>query len=303
MHRQFGHCSFEKLVNLLKKADKFDLTDKNSVREAISGCEICERHGRSSPKPIVSLPLSEDFNDTVAMDLHQLESSPGKWYFHIIDIQTRCSQACMIKTKSADEIVQKFNKMWILNFGAPKRVLSDNGGEFDNEKFRQNSDYYSIHLMGTAANSPFSKGCCERHNKILTEMFLKLSEEQQLDEETCLHAAVFAKNCMSSHLGYSPFQLVYGKSPRVPTTLDDELPALDANYLIDNYHLKHLKMLHSARRAFVAVESSDRVRRALRANVREVSETFTTGTRSYTTMKATGFVPVESLEWMAQQSF
>ena len=277
LHRQFGHCNPGRLLKLLKNAGKFDEFTGRLIEDVCKNCRVCERFGKASPKPIVALPLSADFNDTIAIDLHEISHSPPKWYVHIIDLHTRFSEASLIFSKTAETIVDAVNKQWILKFGAPKRVLTDNGGEFDNEMFRQNAGFYGFQVSATAANSPFSNGCCERHNAVLTETFEKVCADLgHEDEKLCLQNAVFAKNCLFSHLGYSPYQLVYGRSPRLPNVIESELPALEELTQLE-YFAKHLNALHSARRAFTAAESSERVKRALRFNVRNYERSYSSG--------------------------
>ena len=51
--------------------------------------------------------MSTDFNDLVAVDVHQLE--PPMWYLHVIDVFTRFSAGDIVRSKDAsiigDELV------------------------------------------------------------------------------------------------------------------------------------------------------------------------------------------------------
>ena len=66
----------------------------------------------------------------VAMDLHQLDDY--LWYLHFIDEFSRFSNGIVIKRKQSNIFIQKFfyTKHWIIIFGTPVSVFSDNGDEF-----------------------------------------------------------------------------------------------------------------------------------------------------------------------------
>ena len=109
---------------------------------------------------------------------------------------------------------------------------------------------------------------------ILTETFQKVkSELKSSNDEQRIQAAVFAKNCLLSHLVSSPFQLVYGRSTRLPCVLDDELHALETP---GGSFPDHLKALQAAREAFTAAESSDRIKHALKAQTRDFTRVYNT---------------------------
>ena len=42
-----------------------------------------------------------------------------------------------------------------LLFGAPKKIISDNGGEFNNCEVRQLGETFNIQILTTAGESPF----------------------------------------------------------------------------------------------------------------------------------------------------
>ena len=174
-------------------------------------CDICSQFGRPPAKPVVTLPLSKEFNDVIAVDLHKLsECGDSVYYLHIVDLFTRFSQAEIIMDKKTGTIIDALNRKWCFVFGTPDKISSDNGGEFDSEEFKSNAENLDFEPLTTAAESPWSNSCVGRHNEDLTETFLKTRKDVPGDDNLCLQQAVFAKNCLTNFSGYSPYQLVYG---------------------------------------------------------------------------------------------
>ncbi|CAL4060160.1 unnamed protein product, partial [Meganyctiphanes norvegica] len=120
----------------------------------------------------------------------------------------------------------------------------------------------------TAAESSFSNGICERNHAVVDEMVRKfISDNPQYKLSTALAWAVHAKNCMHIVGGYSPYQLVYGRNPNIPSVLSNQPPALERRSISKTFG-KHLNALHKAREAFTQAESSERISRVLRHNIR-----------------------------------
>ena len=263
------HCKPQKLCDLLSKAEVTGKDICNRVHEVYKNCDRCKQFGRPANKPIVSLPMAPNFNECVALDLHKLtELGESTWYLHVIDLFSRLSNAAIVKTKKTDVIIANFLRIWVGIYGAPSTVLTDNGGEFDSEEFRSMGETFNIRIRTTSAESPWSNGICERHNAVLTETFLNLFYDQKFDAETCLSSAIMAKNCLANHNGFSPYQLVFGSNPSLPNILDDKLPALEAS-TSSQTAADVLNSIHEARKEFIKLESSDRIRRALRSNIRK----------------------------------
>ncbi|XP_056150199.1 centromere-associated protein E [Lampris incognitus] len=172
-----------KVVEVLKQDNqlKAEMEDKMKTH-IVQDCDICHRYSKTKPKPAVGLPLASTFNETVAVDLHELE--PGVWYLHIIDQFTRFSAGSIVKTKKSSEIVKSFLHTWIGIHSAPQRLYSDNGGEFNNAEFRDMAENFNIEMKTTAGYSPWSNGLLERHNQTLTDIILKAAttqDQQQRD--------------------------------------------------------------------------------------------------------------------------
>ena len=80
--------------------------------------------------------------------------------------------------------------------------------------------------------------------------------------------------------GFSPYQLVFGRNPKLPSVLSDELPALEGTTTSEVF-AKHLNTLVSGRKAFLQAESSNRIRKALRHNIKQVENIFENGDYVY----------------------
>ena len=88
--------------------------------------------------------------------------------------------------------------------------MSDNGGEFANGVYEEVAEKLGIEIVRPPAESPFSNGIVERHNKILHETMVKTIDDTHCEPDIALAWACSAKNALQNHKGYSPHQLVFG---------------------------------------------------------------------------------------------
>ena len=98
-----------------------------------------------------------------------------------------------------------------------------------------------------------------------------LEDDQTLSLEVALTWAVNAKNSR-----FSPYQLVLGQNLNLPFVLTDDLPTFKGKSEQDSLAI-HLNALHTARKAFVKAETSERMRRGLCQKVRVAEESFQLG--------------------------
>ena len=206
--------------------------------------------------------------ECVAMDLKFYK---GHIILHLIDHATRLSASAIIPSKKPEIIIKTIFKIWISIFGSPEKFLSDNGGEFANEKFVNMCESLNINFKLTGAESPWSNGLVERHNLIISEMMDKVIEDQVNDIDIALAWSVNAKYSLTNVHGFSPFQLALGTNPNLPCSESSEPPALTH---IPSTHIlaENLTALHKTREAFIQAESSERIKRALNHNVRTYSD-------------------------------
>ena len=228
-----------------------------------------KRYKRVPPRPVVSIPIGQKFLDVVAMDLKHIRNNT--WVLHLIDSYTRFSGGAIINNKQPETIIKGILECWVKFLGVPRKILTDNGGEFVNQDFMDMADNLNIHVMTTPAEAPWCNGICEKHNHIIGGMLDKLWEDGQRDLKQNLSWCLNAKNSMENNNGFTPYQLAIGTNPILPNNLNSKLPALEG-VTTSEVISEQLKLMHESRKAFTHAESSERLRRALRSNVRTYTE-------------------------------
>ena len=271
LHRCFAHPSADRLIRFVNAAgDRWseDKDLKDEIHNVTDQCEVCKIFKKPPARPTVGLPMATEFQETVAMDLKQYK---GKQILHLVDLCTRLSAATFIANKKSTTIVKALFQIWICVFGSPRKFMSDNGGEFANAEFISLCENFNITVRTTAAESPWSNGVVERNNQTIARSMDKIIEDTGCDSELALCWAVNSKNTLMNVAGLSPFQLVLGTNPRLPSNLSDDIPALTQKSTSQTIR-DHLNTLQAARTAFIACENDEKIRRALRSNVRSSGE-------------------------------
>ena len=90
LHAQFSHCSGRKLSILAKNSGIVDQEFLKICEEFPASCDICLTLKRAEPRPIVGFSLATTFNETVALDLKDIQ---GYKILHLVDIATKYSVA------------------------------------------------------------------------------------------------------------------------------------------------------------------------------------------------------------------
>ena len=98
----------------------------------------------------------------------------------------RFCAATVIKNKLITMAIKGFFIPWITTFGAPSKLLTDNGCEFNNVEMRGTGEAFDIKVMTTAAKSPWSNGVCERLNAVIGSMVSKITADIKCDVKEAL---------------------------------------------------------------------------------------------------------------------
>ena len=110
-----------------------------------------------------------------------------------IDAFSRFAVAAPLKTKTANEVADAFERTYIKRHGIPKTVHSDQGGEFEGE-FNMMLRKYRIKKSWTTAYHPQGDGIVERANRTLVNMLATTLEGKRQDWPQALEQVIQAFN-------------------------------------------------------------------------------------------------------------
>ena len=234
------------------------------LEEIPSSCETCLRYKKVQPRSVVGFSLASRFNEWVALGMKDIK---GNKILHLIDAFSKYSVAVRVPNKESSTIINTIFKYWVADFGCPSNVLTDNGHEFDNQYFRDERQNLNIIVRMTGAESPWSNGVCERYNGVIEECVIKTLEDTKCLFDVAVAWTVSAKNTLNTVHWFSLNQLLFGKNPSLQSVALNKPPALEGVTACDIV-AENLNAMHAAHKAYIASESSGKLRRALRHQVR-----------------------------------
>ena len=146
-----------------------------------------------------------------------------------------------------------------------------NRGEYNNHHFIDLCEKLDVHVITTGAESAWSNGIVERHHALLSRNVSEIVEDTGCKLETAVAWASNSKNIFSNMGGYSPYQLVLGVNPNIPS-LDDpyESPTILEKESPSKTVAEHITAIYSAREQQLAKDADEKIRRALSHKVRDV---------------------------------
>ena len=140
-HNRVAHRGRQKTEHWVKQ--NFAEVSQRVINLFVSLCRLhTERKRITSRIKEVTNPLqAPSFLSMLEIDLMDFQNlpctcrNPHKWVINLIDHHTKFVNSHSLHAKSADEVLDAV-KNYCLSYGYPKKILTDNGGEFCNAKLK-----------------------------------------------------------------------------------------------------------------------------------------------------------------------
>eukprot|EP00435_Cladocopium_sp_Y103_P030061 s1739_g7.t1 len=275
LHVNLGHPSTKDMLRILRHS--------NASAEAIKAaqqfeCSVCKNHTHPASQLPAKTSRIMEFNEKVGMDIKYL---PG-WKvnqrvpcINIVDYSTSLQIMAPIFDRESAEVTKGvFRDSWLAWAGPPKVLELDSSSSNLSDALGEFCEAHGIDMQHIAADAHWQLGKVERHGHWFSQIFERVADECRptTAEEfvDCVLQTQTAKNALISESGASPYQLVFGRNPRIPQDLlqdDVHVPASDA-VLADAGYQRSQAVRQSARLAVLQCQDSKALRLALRARPR-----------------------------------
>ena len=197
----------------------------DDVSRYCQSCAICQRtipKGRCGKTPLVAMPIIGEPFVRVAIDLVgplPMSGRKHRWILTLVDCATRYPEAIPMKVidtiECAEELVNIFSRI-----GIPQEILSDRGSQFVSDLMREISRLLSVRQLQTTPYHAQCNGLVERWNGTLRRMIQKMAAEKPSNWDRYIPALLFSyREVAQASLGFSAFELVYGRSVRGPMSV------------------------------------------------------------------------------------
>ena len=200
------------------------------IKRYIRSCDICQRtfpKGKVRKVPLNSMPIIDTPFQRVAVDIvgpiTPVTSKGNRYILTIVDYATRYPEAIPLRNIEtptvAEALVEVFSRV-----GVPREILTDMGSQFTSGLMKEVSRLLSLRQLTTTPYHPACNGLVERFNGTLKQMLRRMCVEKPNDWDRYVAALLFAyREAPQASLGFSPFELLYGRSVRGPMSILKEL--------------------------------------------------------------------------------
>ena len=189
MHENTAHERTNKL--LFRICQSFYWTRMGrDIKLFIIACPVCDKFKAQTRIPKFPLtPVRVGFRgETLAIDVvggkETLPVTPrgNKYILTMIDLFTRYLIAVPIPNQFSVTICDAVMNKFILIYGAPFRLFTDRGDNFESAAFSNLCMLWRIQKIRTTAYHPAGNGACERVNRTIKRGLQKMLNEQNLHE-------------------------------------------------------------------------------------------------------------------------
>ena len=223
---------------------------RSDVAKWCQACQVCASRqvGRAVVPPLSPIPVAGPF-DRVGVDVISYpRSTMGNRYAVVfVDYLTKWPEVFATSDQSALTIARLLVEQIICRHGVPVELLSDRGPAFLSRLLMEVNNVMGIHKVNTTAYHPQTDGLVERFNRTLTDMLAKTVEANGTDWDQRLPYVLFAyRASLQQSTQESPFFLLYGRDPRLPTRQALSPDPLRQVVALDDYKAQMLTGLSEA---------------------------------------------------------
>ena len=245
-HPLAGHCSHKRTTDKICREFWWP-SCATEIKRYCQSCDVCQRNMPKCIKaPLGRMPTFVCPWKNVAIDLigpiEPMSEDKHRFILVMIDYATRYPEAVPLKDAKAETIADALFVMWT-RLGFPEQLMSDNASNFTGSLMTEVLETLRVKHRVTSVYNARGNGLVERTNGRLKSMLRKMCSEAPRTWHKMIDALLFScREMPSESLGFSPFELLYGRTVRGPMQLLrqvwteedlDEEVKMTAEYVVD----------------------------------------------------------------------
>lgn len=242
LHDAVGHLGTDRTLDLVRARFYWPRMAMD-VTEKIRTCERCIRRKARAERcaPLVNIKTSRPL-ELVCMDYLSLEpdGKGTKDILVITDHFTKYAVAVPTADQKSKTVAKALWNNFFIHYGFPERLHSDQGRDFESALIKDLCMLLGIKKTRTTPYHPRGNPV-ERFNRTLLEMLGTLEEGDKVRWREFVQPLVHAYNCTKNDTtGYSPYQLMFGRQPRLPVDIAFGLSPEGSSKLSHSEYVKKL---------------------------------------------------------------
>ena len=219
-----GHLGEKKTLARVKRSFLWYGMAKD-VKVYVSSCRTCSMNKKSVARPKTGLKLYHAGYPMERIHIDLLgpftESSRGNKYILVmIDQFSKWLECAAVPDQHAETVAWKFLTHFVVTFGCPLEVHSDQGKQFDGNLFKAFCDLLQVTKTRTTPYHPASNSQVVLYNRVILQMIHCFVGKHTKEWDRYLPLLVRATHAMEhKETGFTPNQLMLGREVMMPADL------------------------------------------------------------------------------------
>ena len=221
---------------------------RTDVAAEVMKCEPCAQYHRDkAPRQTLLQPFSagEPF-EVISVDItgkHPKSTKGNEYIVTVMDIFSKWGEAIPVRVHTAPVVAKVLMDHVFSRFGMPRRLLTDQGKEFESELFRELCVHMEIEKIRTSPYRPSTNGCVERFHRTLNAMIGKVVQHDQRNWDEKLPSIMAAyRAARHESTGYSPNFIMFGRENRAPVDIVlGDIPQEEQHYYSYNEYVAQMQ--------------------------------------------------------------
>lgn len=227
LHNDLGHLGIELTLDFVRSRFYWPRMSAY-VEQKIKMCERCMRRKTPAERaaPLCNIKTSRPL-ELVCMDFLSVEPdrSNTKDILVLTDHFTKYAVAIPTQNQKAQTVARCLWENFLVHYGFPEKLLSDQGPDFESRTIKELCSIAGIQKVRTTPYHPRGNPV-ERFNRTLLQMLGTLENKDKSHWKEFVKPLVHAYKCTRNDAtGFSPYELMFGRQPRLPVDLAFGLPS------------------------------------------------------------------------------